>query len=151
MVVKEVQVTQANQFSPVNSVSKSMIRALAKISQNDSLTGSADLTFMNLIDQIYYYNSMNSNRTLDTLLGARLDSIVSTESYFELSEIMNSGKTYGVYIKNEGQIVNEILILQQSSAEILLISVLGEIKLEEIMKNINQLPKLLEFADAMPL
>ena len=64
---------------------------------------------------------------------------------------MNNGKTYGAYIKNSKQIVNEILVLQQSSTEVVLISVLGEIKLEEVMKNINQLPSLLEFADAMPL
>ena len=150
-VVSEIQVTQINQFSPVSVVYKSMIRALVNISQSDSLAVSMDLAFLDQIDRIYYYNSAGSNSSLDPLLGARLDSIVSSESYSELSEIVNNGKTYGAYIKNSKQIVNEILVLQQSSTEVVLISVLGEIKLEEVMKNINQLPSLLEFADAMPL
>ena len=150
-VVTEIQITQSNQFSPVSVVYKSMIRALVNISQKDSLAGEMDLQFLNQIDRIYYYSSASSNRPLDSLLGSRLDSIVYTENYSELTEIVNSGKTYGAYIKNSGQIVNEILVLQQSSTEVVLISVIGEIKMEEVLKNINQLPSLLEFADAMPL
>jgi hypothetical protein len=149
--VTEIQIAQSNQFSPVNVVYKSMIRALVNISQKDSMAGEMDLEFVNQIDRIYYYSSANSNRPLDSLLGARLDSIVFADTYSELSEIVSNGKTYRAYIKNTDQLVSEILVLQQSSSEIVLISVIGEIKLEEVMKNINQLPSLLQFADAMPL
>ncbi len=150
-VVTEIQLTQSNQFSPVSVVYKSVIRALVNISQKDNLAGEIDLQFVNQVDRIYYYSSSTSNRPLDSLLGSRLDSIVSTEAYSELSEIVKSGKIYGAYIKNTEQIVDEILILQQSPTEVVLISVIGEIKLEEVMKNINQLPSLLQFADAMPI
>ena len=149
--VTEIHITQSNQFSPVNVIYKSMIRALVNISQKNSMAGEMDLEFVNQIDRIYYYSSDNSNRPLDSLLGARLDSIVFADTYSELSEIVSNGKTYRAYIKNTDQLVSEILVLQQSSSEIVLISVIGEIKLEEVMKNINQLPSLLQFADAMPL
>ena len=109
--VTEIQIAQSNQFSPVNVVYKSMIRALVNISQKDSMAGEMDLEFVNQIDRIYYYSSANSNRPLDSLLGARLDSIVFADTYSELSEIVSNGKTYRAYIKNTDQLVSEILVL----------------------------------------
>ena len=128
-----------------------MIRALINLSQKEGMGNEMDLEFVNQIDRIYYYNSSTSRSSLDSLLGNRLDSIVSTDTYVELSKVQHEGKTYGAYIKNTEQEVNEILILQQSNSEVILISVIGNIKLEDVMKNINQLPNLLKYTDALPL
>ena len=50
--VTEIQIAQSNQFSPVNVVYKSMIRALVNISQKNSMAGEMDLEFVNQIDRI---------------------------------------------------------------------------------------------------
>ena len=150
LVVAEIQETQSHQFSPVYVVYKSMIRALANVSQKEGM-GDLDLGFINQIDRIYYFNSEGSRQPVDSRLGLRLDSIVKTDTYSELSEIVNGGKTYGAYIKNTDQVVHEILVLQQTETEIILISVLGEIKLTEVLKNINQLPNLLELTNDLTL
>ena len=142
LVIAEVQ-AHSDSFSGAKVVYKSMIRA----AQNQFSSDSLNLDLVNQIDKIYYYQKVSVSRGFDPKLGVKLDSIVALDSYVELSEISRKGNVYGAYIKHNEQRVSEILLLQHSDAEILVIDIIGDISLTDVMQNITEIPILLQMSN----
>lgn len=150
-VVAEVQTSYNSDFGPVNVVYKSMIRALVNLTEKGETPEELNLAFADQIERLYYFDSSTSRRNMDPNLGARLDSIVKQDNYTALSEVRYQGKTYGAYIKNKESVVYEIMVLQQSTDQVMLVSVLGQIKLDDVLSNVGDLQNLLNIADNLPI
>jgi len=143
LAVIEVQGQNNNAFTGIKVVYKSMMRAMQNKFGGDSL----NLDILEQIDRIYYYQKDSASFGFTPNLGSRLDSIIAIDNYTELSKISRYGKSYGIYVKNQESRVSEILILQQSAADIMLIDIQGNISMKDVMKNLTNLPDLLQLSD----
>ncbi len=143
LIITEVQDRSNNPFAGVKVVYKSMLRA----AQNKFGSDSIGLEIINQIDRIYYYQKDSTSFGYQPNLGGKIDSIIATDHYTEISKVRHKGKNYSAFVKHKKDRVSEILLFQNSAAEILLIDIQGNISLRDVMQNITNLPDLLQLSD----
>ena len=118
-------------------VYSSLIRALGNLSDTADISG-----ITNQIEKVYYFSVSAEHRSYDSTTTLVIDSLLKNERYEPIGELYRDGEDYSFFIAEKDKSIAELVIFRTSDREILLLDVIGEIELDAVLSNLNNLDNL---------